>query len=689
MRASSVTAHTFVSISDRVFRLLLIVLVVMSASLSVFAQTLTVAPAALTFLNQAVGSTSAAKIVTIKNTGTSAQAVVMSPSGPFTETDACGGTIASGGSCKMSVYFTPTITGTVPGAVNINDASDNLLASVSLSGTGVEPVTLSVTSLNFGTVFDGNTSAAKLITLTNHEKTALTFTSIAPTGDFAIASNTCGASVKGGAKCAVGVTFSPTAVGALAGTLTFTDSASNSPQTVSLSGTGSAPVTITPASLTFVSRNVGSTSAADKVTLTNHLTTSLTISTIAASGDFSVASNTCGSSVGAGLKCTVGVTFTPTALGTRSGTLTIGYGAFGSPTVVSLTGTGNVTGLRSITVTPANPSIAVGNTQQFVATGQFKSGNIANLTNVVTWSSATPSVATINATGLASAASAGQTAIKAASGTISGSTTLTVTGGVTYTIGGTISGLTGSGLVLQDNGGNNLPLAAGATSFTFSTPVPSGGSYSVTVLTQPSTPTQMCTVTNGSGTANANVTNVQIACSTTTYTIGGTISGLTGSGLVLQDNGGNNLPLAAGATSFTFTSPVPSGGSYSVTVLTQPSTPTQTCTVTNGSGTANANVTNVQIACSTTTYTIGGTISGLTGSGLVLQDNGGNNLPLAAGATSFTFTTPVPSGGSYSVTVLTQPSTPTQMCTVTNGTGTANANVTNVQIACTTITLTA
>src|SRR5208283_3321686 len=246
---------------------------------------------------------------------------------------------------------------------------------------------------------------------------------------------------------------------------------------------------------------------------------------------------------------------------------------------------------------------AVGNTQQFVATGQFKSGNIANLTNVVTWSSATPSVATINATGLASAASAGQTAIKAASGTISGSTTLTVTGGVTYTIGGTISCLTGSGLVLQDNGGNNLPLAAGATSFTFSTPVPSGGSYSVTVLTQPSTPTQMCTVTNGSGTANANVTNVQIACSTTTYTIGGTISGLTGSGLVLQDNGGNNLPLAAGATSFTFTTPVPSGGSYSVTVLTQPSTPTQMCTVTNGTGTANANVTNVQIACSTITLT--------------------------------------------------------------------------------------
>jgi len=95
---------------------------------------------------------------------------------------------------------------------------------------------------------------------------------------------------------------------------------------------------------------------------------------------------------------------------------------------------------------------------------------------------------------------------------------------------GTISSLSGSGLVLQDNGGNNLAVASGATAFTFSTPISSGGAYSVTVLTQPSSPAQTCTVTNGSGTATANVTNVQVACTTTTYTIGGTISSLSGSG---------------------------------------------------------------------------------------------------------------------------------------------------------------
>jgi hypothetical protein len=251
----------------------------------------------------------------------------------------------------------------------------------------------------------------------------------------------------------------------------------------------------------------------------------------------------------------------------------------------------------------------------------------------------------------------------------------------TYTIGGTVSGLTGAGLVLQDNGGNNLAVSASG-SFTFSTAVASGAAYSVTVLTQPTG--QSCTVTNGSGTASANVSNVQVACSNlppTTYIIGGTVSGLTGAGLVLQDNGGNNLAVSASG-SFTFSTAVASGAAYSVTVLTQPTG--QSCTVTNGSGTATANVSNVQVTCATTTYTIGGIVSGLTGTGLVLQDNNGNNLAVSASG-SFTFSTAVASGSTYSVTVLTQPTG--QSCTVTSGSGTASANVTNVQVACSNATI--
>jgi hypothetical protein len=250
----------------------------------------------------------------------------------------------------------------------------------------------------------------------------------------------------------------------------------------------------------------------------------------------------------------------------------------------------------------------------------------------------------------------------------------------TYTIGGTVSGLTGTGLVLQDNGGNNLAVS-GNGSFTFTTAIASGSTYSVTVFTQPTG--QSCTVTSGSGSASANVTNVQVTCTTTSYTIGGTISGLTASGLVLAD-GSQTVSPASGATSFTFPTAVASGSSYAVTVKTQPSG--ETCSVTNGGGTASANVSNVQITCATTTYTFGGTVSGLTGTGLVLFNGStGDKLPVSANG-SFTFGVTLSSGSSYSVTVLTQPTG--QSCTVTNGSGTMSANVTNIQVTCSTTTYT-
>ena len=253
----------------------------------------------------------------------------------------------------------------------------------------------------------------------------------------------------------------------------------------------------------------------------------------------------------------------------------------------------------------------------------------------------------------------------------------------TYTIGGTISGLSASGLVLA-NGTDTVSPAANATSFVFPTAAPSGSIYLVTVSTQPTGET--CTVTDGAGAVgSSNVTNVQVVCAATapaTYTIGGTITGLTASGLVLA-NGTDTVSPAANATTFVFPTAVSSGASYSVTVSTQPTG--ETCTVTNGTGTVgSSNVTNVQVACTASTtasYTIGGTISGLTASGLVLA-NGTDTVSPAANATTFVFPTAVATGASYSVTVSTQPTGET--CTVTNGSGTVgSSNVTNVQVACT------
>jgi 6-phosphogluconolactonase (cycloisomerase 2 family) len=252
----------------------------------------------------------------------------------------------------------------------------------------------------------------------------------------------------------------------------------------------------------------------------------------------------------------------------------------------------------------------------------------------------------------------------------------------TYTIGGSVSGLVGSGLVLQDNGVDSLTVSASG-SFAFATPLTNGSSYAVTVATQPTNPAQTCVVTSGSGTVNgANVQSIAVACSTNGYTVGGAVSGLIGSGLVLQDNGGDDLPISAAGT-FTFSQTVGSGVAYAVTVKTQPTNPNQTCTVVAGSGTmGSANVTDVAVNCATSTFTVSGTVSGLAGSGLILQDNAGDDLPIPANG-NFSFATAVASGATYAVTVKTAPTNPTQTCTITNGTGTIGAaNITNVAVVC-------
>ncbi|MGB5080336.1 MAG: hypothetical protein WBO23_06300 [Burkholderiales bacterium] len=245
-----------------------------------------------------------------------------------------------------------------------------------------------------------------------------------------------------------------------------------------------------------------------------------------------------------------------------------------------------------------------------------------------------------------------------------------------YTVGGSVSGLARTGLMLQNNGTGNLAIPADG-GFTFPGPMEKGETYKVTVRNEP--PGQSCRVANGSGTVTANVTNVAVNCGGNTVTIGGTVSGLAGAGFVLQNNGGDDLGISADGP-FTFPSAVAGGATYSVTVLTQPSTPSQTCTVTGGDGTAGANVTSVAVNCITDTHTVGGTVSGLAGTGLVLQNNGGDNLSVPAEG-AFTFATPVVSGGTYNVAVFAQPSG--QACTVFDGSGSiGSANVASVSVAC-------
>jgi galactose binding lectin-like protein len=254
-----------------------------------------------------------------------------------------------------------------------------------------------------------------------------------------------------------------------------------------------------------------------------------------------------------------------------------------------------------------------------------------------------------------------------------------------YAVGGTVGGLVGSGLVLQDNLGDNLSVGANGT-FTFATHVADGAGYAVTVLTQPSSPSQNCAVTGGTGTiAAAAVSGVGVTCTTNSYTVGGTVVGLSGSGLTLQNEAGDDL-IITGNSSFTFATPIVSGGAFAVTISAQPTSPTQTCSVSGGSGTIGGSaVTSVTVNCATDQFTVGGTITNLTGGGLALSLSGGGATLAVSSAGTFSFPSTLPSGTAYAVTVASQPTSPSQTCTVTNGSGTiVSSNISSVAIDCTT-----
>ena len=361
-----------------------ILLVLASALLP--AQSVTVSPTSLSFGNQAISTASSAKTVTVKNGQTVALTVSsITASGDYSQTNTCGTSLAAGAKCTVSVTFAPSALGARTGTLTITDSANNSPQSASLTGTGIVQAALSPATESFGNQAVRTASATKIATLTNNLGTPLTISSIAVSGDYS-QTNTCGTSVAAGAICSINVTFSPTTTGSRTGILTVTDSASNSPQTVSLTGSGILQATVSPGSLSFGNQAVGTASATKIATLTNNLGTPLTISSITTSGDYSQ-TNTCGASVASGATCTVSVMFTPTTTGTRPGTLTVTDSAINSPQTVSLSGNGVV----PVTVSPS--TLAFGN-QAVTTTSGAKTVTVSNKqpTAVTITSITTPTV---------------------------------------------------------------------------------------------------------------------------------------------------------------------------------------------------------------------------------------------------------------------------------------------------------
>jgi hypothetical protein len=146
-------------------------------------------------------------------------------------------------------------------------------------------------------------------------------------------------------------------------------------------------------------------------------------------------------------------------------------------------------------------------------------------------------------------------------------------------------------------------------------------------------------------------------------TVGGSASGLSGSGLILQLNGANDLAVGANGK-FNFPQALAKGNTYAVTVKASPSAPIkQTCTVSQGNGSiAAAAINNVAVTCTTNTFAVGGTVSKLSGKGLVLQLNGANDLAIAKNGKFIFPDVRLPDGSDYSVAIKTTPAK--QMCTI-------------------------
>ncbi|MGB9236425.1 MAG: choice-of-anchor D domain-containing protein [Terriglobales bacterium] len=218
-----------------------------------------------------------------------------------------------------------------------------LIKALAASQSVGAAATLSPSSLAWEQTVVGETAPAeKTVTVTNSGSATLNISSIVASGDFAVTqiANSCGSTLAEGDHCVIKVTFTPTQLGTRTGAITISDNASGSPQTVPLSGTGSAQATLTPVSRMFPAEKVGTGSPAWSFTLSNKQDVALTGISKKTTGDFSISATTCSSTLAAKSDCTFSVVFKPTQTGTRTGTLQVSDSAVGGPQTSSLTGTG-------------------------------------------------------------------------------------------------------------------------------------------------------------------------------------------------------------------------------------------------------------------------------------------------------------------------------------------------------------
>ena len=330
------------------------------------AQAVKFSPTSLNFGTITAGNMTLPQVVTLTNTGTATLDITQLAAGSSYQVfNDCAATVAPGASCNFGVVFQPQTAGTFNYSVSIIDNAAGSPQHVDLTGIATAPVVgLSPDSLTFASQTVGTSSPVQAVSLTNAGTSTMTISSITATGDYS-QTNTCAGTLAAGKNCTISITFTPTAGGTRGGAVTIY-SASNSPQSVLLIGSGaSGTASLSATSLSFGNQNIWTTSASKKVTLTNKGSAPLAIIGLVASGDYAQTNN-CGSSLAASANCTITVTFTPGATGTRDGDITISDTDSTNLQTVSLSGSGtNPT--TTVTVAPGFASATPIQTVQYTA----------------------------------------------------------------------------------------------------------------------------------------------------------------------------------------------------------------------------------------------------------------------------------------------------------------------------------
>jgi len=421
--------------------------------------------------------------------------------GDFSQTNTCLPTasLAPNASCAINVTFKPTDGGQRTAGVAITSDARGSVPVATLSGTGLSAgLEISTSLLAFDNQIVSTKSQPQTVTVTNATSAAIAVSGITASGDYAETDN-CKPSVAANSSCSIQVTFAPTAAGPRPGTLLITAADSSTPHTVTLSGTGVlVTLSLSPASLTFADQKVGTTSQSQPLTINNTGGGVLSISGIAASGDFLISGEGACTTVAVGTSCSVNISFLPTTTGTRTGSITITSNAQGSPHTAGLTGNGISKG-PAVSLTcgaPAAPCAGLTFPAQAVTTPS------------------TPQTVSLNNTGndvlnITSISANGDFAASSCPATLAAGSSCPITVTFTPTATGTRSGL----LTIKDNSGDS-PQTLGLTG----TGTPFGPSISLSatalpfgsVLVGSSVSLPAITVTN---TGNANLTFTNISAS--------------------------------------------------------------------------------------------------------------------------------------------------------------------------------